>query len=219
MAGTITALRFQKRNKDRVNVYLDGRFAFGLAAVEAAHLKVGQELSDADIARLRNQDEIERAYERALNFLSYRPRSEAEVRRNLRGKNLEGAVVESVIERLKRAGLLDDREFARYWVENRLRFKPRGARALRQELWEKGVPDAVIAEAIEGFDEEDAARRVAEAGARRMAHLEPRDFRRKLNAYMARRGFSYAVIKPLVEEMLETVCCEILSDIGESGGM
>jgi regulatory protein len=219
VGGTVTALRFQKRNKDRVNVYLDGRFAFGLVAVEAAHLKVGQELSDADIARLRNQDEIERAYERALNFLSYRPRSEAEVRRNLRGKNLEEEVVESVIERLKRAGLLDDREFARYWVENRLQFKPRGVRALRQELWEKGVPDAVIAEAIEGFDEEDAARRVAEAGARRMAHLEPRDFRRKLNAYMARRGFSYAVIKPLVEEMLETVCCEILSDIGESEGM
>jgi len=219
LGGTITALRFQKRNKDRVNVYLDGRFAFGLAAVEAARLQVGQTLSDADIARLRNQDEIERAYERALNFLSYRPRSEAEVRRNLRGKNLEEKAVEGVIERLTRAGLLDDREFARYWVENRLQFKPRGVRALRQELWEKGVPDAVIAEAIEGFDEEDAARRVAEAGARRMAHLESRDFRRKLNAYMARRGFSYAVIRPLVEEMLETVCCEILSDIGESEGM
>jgi len=219
VGGTITTLRFQKRNKDRVNVYLDGRFAFGLAAIEAARLQVGQTLSDADIARLRNQDEIERAYERALNFLSYRPRSEAEVRRNLRGKNLEEEVVEGVIERLTRAGLLDDREFARYWVENRLQFKPRGVRALRQELWEKGVPDAVIAEAIEGFDEEDAARRVAEAGARRMAHLESRDFRRKLNAYMARRGFSYAVIRPLVEEMLETVCCEMLSDIGESEGM
>ncbi len=219
LGGTITALRFQKRNKDRVNVYLDGRFAFGLAAIEAARLQVGQTLGDADVARLRNQDEIERAYERALNFLSYRPRSEAEVRRNLRGKNLEEKAVEGVIERLTRAGLLDDREFARYWVENRLQFKPRGVRALRQELWEKGVPDAVIAEAIEGFDEEDAARRVAEAGARRMAHLESRDFRRKLNAYMARRGFSYAVIRPLVEEMLETVCCEILSDIGESEGM
>jgi regulatory protein len=217
MAGTITALRFQKRNKDRVNVYLEGRFAFGLAAIEAAHLKVGQELSDADIARLQKRDEIERAYERALNFLSYRPRSEVEARRNLRGKSVEEQVVEVVIERLTRAGLLNDREFARYWVENRLQFKPRGTRALRQELWEKGVPDAVIAEALEGFDEQDAARRVAETGARRMAHLEPSDFRRKLSTYMARRGFSYAVIKPLVEEMLEIVCCESSLDTGESG--
>ena len=218
MASTITALRFQKRNKERVNVYLDGKFAFGLAAIEAAHLQVGQMLSDADIARLQKKDEIERAYERALNFLSYRPRSEAETRRNLREKNLDEDVIEVVIERLTRAGLLDDREFARYWVDNRVQFKPRGARALRQELWEKGVPDAIITEAIESVDEEDIARRVAEDGARRMAHLQPDDFCRKLNAYMARRGFSYAVIKPLVEEMLETVCCEI-SDIGGSEGM
>ena len=217
MARKITELRFQKRNKDRVNVYLDGRFAFGLAAIEAAHLKVGQELSDEDIARLQTQDEIERAYERALNFLSYRPRSEAEVRRNLREKDVEEQVIESVIERLTRAGLLDDREFARYWVENRAQFKPRGARALRQELWEKGVPNAVVAETLEGFDAESAARRVAEAGARRMAHLDPRDFRRKLSAYMARRGFSYEIISPLIEEMLETVCCESSFDTGESG--
>jgi regulatory protein len=218
MTRTITALRFQKRNKDRVNVYLDGRFAFGLAAIEAAHLQVGQVLSDTDVTRLQKKDEIERAYERALNFLSYRPRSEAEVRRNLRGKNLEEDVIEAAIERLTQAGLLDDREFARYWVDNRVQFKPRGVRALRQELWKKGVPDAIIAEAIESVDEQDLARRVAEKGARRMAYLEPRDFRRKLSAYMARRGFSYTVIKPLVEEMLETVCCEI-TDIGGSEGM
>jgi regulatory protein len=216
MAGKITELRFQKRNKDRVNVYIDGRFAFGLAAIEAAHLKVGQELSDADMARLQKQDEIERAYERALNFLSYRPRSKAEVRRNL-GKDVEEPIIDAVVERLMRARLLDDGEFANYWVENRVQFKPRGARALRQELWQKGIPDAVIAEALEDFDEQDAARRVAEAGARRMARLKPRDFRRKLSGYMARRGFSYAVIKPLVEEMLEKVSCESSLDTGESG--
>jgi regulatory protein len=55
MAGTITALRFQKRNKDRVNVYLDGQFAFGLAAIEAVRLRVGQTLSDDDVARLQRR--------------------------------------------------------------------------------------------------------------------------------------------------------------------
>jgi regulatory protein len=213
MAGTITALRFQKRNKDRVNVYVDGRFAFGLVAIEAAHLKVGQTLSDDDIARLQVQDEVGQAYERALNFLSYRPRSETEVRRNLRKKGIEEAVIEMVVDRLMRAGLLDDQEFARYWVENRLRFKPRGAHALRHELREKGVSDSVIADALASLDEETAARKVAEAGARRLSHLEPRDFRRKLVAYMARRGFSYAVSEPLVEEMLEASRCEVLSDM------
>ena len=213
MAGAITALRFQKRNKDRVNVYLDGQFAFGLAVVEAVHLRVGQVLDDDDIARLQRQDEVERAYERALNFLSYRPRSEVEVRRNLRKKNGEDEVVEVVVERLTRAGLLDDREFARYWVENRLQFNPRGARALRHELWEKGVPTSIIDDTLADFGEETAARKAAEAGVRRLAHLEPRDFRRRLGSYLARRGFSYAVIVPLVEEMLEAARCEDLSDI------
>ena len=212
MAGTITALRFQKRNKDRVNVYLDDRFAFGLAAIEAAHLKVGQTLSDDDLAQLKRQDEVERAYERALNFLSYRPRSEAEVRRNLGKKDLDEAVIEAVVERLTRAELLNDREFARYWVQNRLNFNPRGLRALRQELWQKGVPEAVIADTLDELDEEAAARRVAEVGARKLAHHEPQDFRRKLVAYMARRGFSYPVIQPLVDEMSATTCCEDLSD-------
>lgn len=201
MAGTITALEFQKRNKERVNVYLDGQFAFGLAAIEAVHLRVGQTLSDEDIARLCGKDEVERRYEHALEFLSYRPRSEEEVRRNLRRKNAPAAVIEQVIERLTGAGLLNDREFARYWIENRMQFNPRGARALRQELREKGVPAAVIAEALAGFDEEAAARRVAEEGARRMAHLAPVEFRRKMEAYLVRRGFSRAEIAPLIEEL------------------
>jgi regulatory protein len=213
MAGTITALRFQKRNPDRVNIYLDGRFAFGLAAIEAAGLRVGQALSDEDIARLQRKDDVERAYERTLNFLSYRPRSTAEVRRNLHEKDVADEAIETVIERLTRAGLLNDREFARYWIENRFEFNPRGARALRHELREKGVADSVIAEVLAEFDDEAAARKIAESGARRLAHLEPADFRRRLGAYLARRGFSYAVIGPLVEEAVEAVCCGTSSDI------
>ena len=215
MAGTITALHYQKRDENRVNVYLDGEFAFGLAAIEAAHLQVGQTLSDDDVARLQEQDEVERAYEHALDFLSYRPRSEAEVRRNLRRRNVDDEVVEAVVERLTRAGMLDDREFARYWAENRIQFNPRGANALGHELRGKGVPASIIAETLADLDEEAAARKVLEAGVRRLAHLEPGDFRRKLGAYMARRGFSYEVIAPLVEEALEAVRCEALSEESE----
>jgi regulatory protein len=203
MEREITALRFQKRNKDRVNVYLDGRFAFGLAAVEAAHLHVGETLTDDEIVELKMKDAIERAHERALNYLSYRPRSEAEVRRNLREKDVESAVIDAAIGRLTRAGLLDDREFAKYWVDNRARFNPRGLRGLRQELRQKGVSRNVIDDALAAFDVDAAARKVAEAGARRLSQEAPPDFRRKLQAYMARRGFSYAVIKPLVQEKLE----------------
>jgi regulatory protein len=203
MTREITALKFQKHNKDRVNVYLDGAFAFGLAAVEAMHLHVGQTLSADEIVELQRKDDVERAYERALNYLSYRPRSAAEVRRNLRRKDVEDRVIDVVIGRLTRSGLLDDEEFARYWVDNRARFNPRGLRGLRYELRQKGVSRDVIDEALTGFDVQAAARQVADAGARRLSQAAPRDFRRKLKAYMARRGFSYTLIKPLVEEKLE----------------
>jgi regulatory protein len=137
------------------------------------------------------------------------------VRRNLREKDVENQIVDVVIGRLKRAGLLDDREFARYWVDNRARFNPRGLRGLSHELQQKGVSRDIIDDALATFDVEAAARKTAEAGARRLSNDDPPAFRRKLQAYMARRGFSYAVIKPLVEEMVEDRRCE--EDIESEG--
>jgi regulatory protein len=213
MTGKVTALRVQKRNRDRVNVYLDGEFAFGAAAIVAARLHLGQALSDADIAQLRIQDDVERAHEYALNFLSYRPRSEFEVQRALRKKDISDDVSEAVVERLRAAGLVNDREFARYWVDNRLQFNPRGGRSLRHELRQKGISDSIIAEALQHLDEEAAARRVAAAAMRRFSGLDAADVRRKMGAYMARRGFSYDVIALLVEEVLQAIQEETSTDI------
>ena len=200
MAGTITALVVQKRNKERVNVYLDGEFAFGLAMIEALKLHKGQTLTDEDIARLKTLDEIEKAHERALNYLSYRPRSVDEVRRNLAEKYPEAAV-EAVIDRLERAGLLNDREFARFWVENRDQFKPRSERALRYELRQKGVGDADIDLALESIDEADAARRAAEGRVRRYRNADEETFRKRMTDFLARRGFSYGIIRDVVDQL------------------
>ncbi len=84
MAGTITALSFQKRNPDRVSVFLDGKFAFGLAALDAAQLRRGQTLSDGEIAHLQTLNLRSKAYDRAVAFLAVRPRSIWEVQQNLR---------------------------------------------------------------------------------------------------------------------------------------
>jgi regulatory protein len=208
MAGTITALRVQKRNKQRVNVYLDGEFAFGLAAIEAAKLHRGQYLSDEDITRLREQDTCETAYERALNFLSYRPRSEAEVRRYLQNKQVPPPVQEEVVVRLTRAGLMDDRAFARYWVEDRERFKPKGAYALRSELRQKGLSDTVIASALEDLDEEESAYRAAQQRVARWGHLDYQPFRQKLGAYLRRRGFAFETIEAVITRVWQELQAE-----------
>jgi regulatory protein len=201
MAGTITALVVQKRNKQRVNVYLDGEFAFGLAMIEAMKLSKGQQLSDEDIARLEALDEVEVAKEKALDYLSYRPRSVEEVQRSLLDKDFSPYAVEIVIDKLLEAGLLDDEAFARYWVENRERFKPRSRRALRYELRRKGLSDAAIDPALEDVDEYDAAYRAAESRVRRYRNADEATFRKKMGGYLQRRGFSYSITRDVLDTL------------------
>ena len=201
MAGKITALVAQKRNKERVNVFIDGEFAFGLAMIEAIKLRKGQELSPADIANLKALDEIEVAQESALNFLSFRPRSAAEIRKNLLGKDYSEAAVEKVLERLSNAGLVNDAEFAQFWVENREQFKPLSSRGLRYELRQKGVPDDEIEGALEALDEEDSAYRAAREKALRIPTADKQLFSKKLGSFLARRGFSYNIVREVVDRL------------------
>lgn len=197
----VTALKVQARNKNRVNVYLDGDYAFGLVKVEAARLRIGQALTDADIERLKEADAAETAYEKTLYFLSYRPRSEAEIRRYLKKKQLPDNQQAAVVARLRQAGLVDDSTFAGQWVENRAAFRPKGKRAIQAELRAKGVAAKDIEAALEGVDDSATARQLAAARAPRLLRqrLSKADFKRKLGEYLARRGFDYETITEAVE--------------------
>lgn len=195
----VTALRIQARNKNRVNVYLDGKFAFGLAKLEAARLRIGQELDEAALARLRAADNHEQVHERALRLIARRPRSETEVRDNLKKHGVLPELIEVEIARLRESGLLNDDAFAKLWVENRAAFRPRSKRALQVELKRKGVPAAAMKAALAEVNEADAAYRLATQRARRLATLPREEFRRKLANFLARRGFNYDTVGPLVE--------------------
>lgn len=201
--GIITALQVQKRDKQRVNVYIDGEFAFGLSLIEAARLRKGQALSETEINALRNEDEIQRAVDSAANFLSYRPRSVQEVRRNLTDKELPAEVVEAAVSRLTTMGYLNDEAFARYWVQNRDEFKPLSQRALRQELRQKGVADAVISEALAEQDEFALAHKAASGQLRKLRGRTTREFKTKLGAFLQRRGFMYSTIQDVVARFIE----------------
>lgn len=195
MAGRITSVEPQQHSTERVNVFLDGEFAFGLALIESAHLRVGEWLSDAELARLQQADTLERAKQKLLELLSYRPRSEAELRRALSERDFPEPVIEEALESLRRVELVDDRAFVAFWVENRTQFRPRGRRALNQELREKGIPTPLIEEALADFDETAAGWAVAEQQARRLSHLPPEQFRKRLSDRLARRGFSFDFIR------------------------
>jgi regulatory protein len=209
MAGTITALEYQKKDRNRVNVYLDGRFAFGLPAIVAAHLARGQSLSDAEIDALKAEGTVESAYNRALNYLSYRPRSRAEIETYVQGRGMTEDQVETIASRLERAGLLDDEAFAQFWVENRERFRPRGLYALRYELQNKGINEKIIDRVLASVDTSASAYRAAASKARQLGHLDQAMFGRKLTEYLVRRGFEYEVAREAVERhWAETVGSE-----------
>lgn len=196
--GTVTALKVQARNKDRVNVYLDGEFGFGVVRTLAAKLQVGDYLTEADVESLQ-QDAVEEARKRALRLIARRPRSTAELRHYFERREVAEAIQQVVIDSLTEAGLVDDRSFAQTWVENRTEFRPRGAFALRQELKQKGVGREAIEAALEDFDEQEAARKAAHKAAGRYKHLSEQEFRRKVGAYLQRRGFPYGLISAAVE--------------------
>jgi regulatory protein len=203
MSGTVTALEVQKKNKERVSVYLDGEFAFGLSLTEAARLRKGQTLSDAEIAAFKAGDTIASAYERAVRFLGYRPRSTAEIRKHLADKETTTDVIETVIARLEEQGYLNDQDFARLWVKERAMSHPLGARALRFELKQKGIASDVIDLVLADLDTSEDAYRAAQSTARRFSALDDRTFRNKVGAFLTRRGFDYDVTRSVIERLLE----------------
>ncbi len=205
MAGHITSLQQQKNNLERVSVFLDDEFALGVTLDTAARLSKGQYLSDADIAALQSSDEQDRTYQSALRFLGARPRSSTEVQRNLEEKGFAAQAIAAALARLVAHGYVDDEEFARYWLDNRSRFRPRSAKAIRYELRQKGVEAATIDAALEGMDEDETAWDAATSKLDRWRDLPQDEFEQKLTGFLARRGFSFATARRTVQRAWQSI--------------
>jgi regulatory protein len=205
MGRMITALTAQKRDRNRINVYLDGEFAFGLTRIVGAWLQVGQELSDEKISALQSEDSLEIAYQKAIRYLSYRARSTQEVQRYLAKQNVSAETAQQVVERLQRNRMIDDERLAQDWVDNRSDSRPRGRRALVFEMKHKGIPEQAIHQALTGWDEEEMAFQAARKHARKLKNLEWIDFRQKMLAHLGRRGFSYETAAPAASRIWKEI--------------
>jgi regulatory protein len=191
---TITDLQQQKRRRDRLNVHINGEFAFSVHVAIGTDLKIGQDLTRAEVEKIKALDAAKRAQDLSFRFLSIRPRSTSELRSYLRRKGFDQQVTEDTIEHLMDRDYLDDNEFARYWIEQRQTHRPRGTFALRYELLQKGVAREVVDAAVVDVNEKDAALRAVERRSGRWKTLSEVEFRRKLGAYLQRRGFGYETI-------------------------
>jgi len=150
------------------------------------------------------QDRDQACLDSALRFLANRPRSEREIRRRLAEKGHEPERVDRVIDKLTRLRLVDDRVFAEYWLENRALHRPKGARALRAELFQKGLARDVVEGALEAErDEPDDAYRAAQRQASRWPATDERAFRQRLALFLQRRGFDWDAIEAAANRLWE----------------
>ena len=207
----ITALKIQARDKDRVNVFVDGKYRFSLDITQVAELgiKNNAEYTEAELAELENESQFGKLYTRTLEYALVRPRSQRELRdylyrktrdtRTKTGQIKKGVskeLTERVFTRLADKGYIDDEKFARFWVENRNVRKGISKRKLQSELAAKGVDRQLIDTILmvsDRSDTDELQKIIAKKASRY-------DDKQKFIAYLARQGFSYDDIQEALAE-------------------
>lgn len=200
----ITDIKRQKRSTDRFSVYIDGayRFALGDLELSASGLRVGSELSLEQVEDWQAEAGQSKLYAKALNYLSYRPRSRREVADYLKRQEAEPEQIERILAELQRLRLVDDTQFARSWIDNRQTLRPRSRRRLEQELMAKGLASDIILQALTELEPESELKTLVELAEkkRRLPQYQQTD---KLMAYLGRQGYSYDLIKKALARLSE----------------
>ncbi len=206
--GKITDIQRQRRHNNRVSIFIDHEFAFGLDGFLANkyHLKKGDVLHQQDVENLLCREERKRVLDKAYEYLARRAHSQRELTVKLNRKGFEKSLIQQVIDELKAAGHLDDLEFARSFASNRLAAKSVGKRYLSRELVQRGVNkemvDTVLDKIYSDVDETDLARKLACKRLPRYEHLEKVQKRKRLSDFLFRRGFDWETIKQVLESIL-----------------
>ncbi len=203
MNNIITAIELQKNRKDRVNVYINGGYSFSLPLWEAGSLKKGDSISQSRIDELKYLNEKDKAFQRAVSYLAIRPRSRQEIDQYLNNKGFSPEAVENAIQRLESYEYINDTEFARLWVENRLRHRPRGIFGLTYELKQKGISEDIIEDALTNYDEHAAAWAAIAPKLENWQDLQEMECRRKIYSFLKRRGFSIPTVRDICEAAMK----------------
>lgn len=210
----ITSVESQKksasRRTKRFNVFLDGEFAFGADEdlVVNRRLVVGKIISAEELDKILFEAEVGKLMEKMYRLWNIRQRSEREVRNYFRIKGKEEIsqlAIDALVETLKKKGMVNDLEFAKAWTEARRKSKQKGIRAIKAELFQKGIDKEIIEEVVRqqatGNSEEELAREALEKKMRIWKNLESQEFRQKAIEFLLRKGFEYDVVKGVVEKV------------------
>lgn len=217
----ITDIRRQKKNPNRVSIYIDEKFAFGLPKdlVPQFALRKGMFLSKNKEKDILESALVIRAKEVALHYLSYKPRTEHEVRTKLLDKGFEEELAEQVVERFRTLKYLNDEQYAQMFAASQLRSKGRGPKRIRMELKRKGVEEELIELALVLLEEtKDVLGELRPRAEKKWTTLqkepERHKRRKKFQEYIVRQGFDFGIASQLLEELQMQVQA---SDADEEG--
>lgn len=196
----VTDIKPQKNGK-RVNVYLDGKFAFGIDLVNlvSEKVKVGSEFSEAEIETIVKKAELQKVGDKLVEYSTLRPRSKKEISDYLKRKKVPEFLHSDLLARLYRIGVVDDAEFAKWWIGQRLEFKTKSKRELINELRVKGIEGAIIEQVVDNFqiDDSKSAKKIIEKYSYRWAKIGREERKRKIISLLSRKGFSWDVIEKI----------------------
>lgn len=199
----ITTIQKSRREHNRYEVFVDEKPAFHVSetVLTKSGLYSGKSIDQETIDRIKLADSREQAHQVAVNFISYRPRSSKEVTDKLTRKGFASDIVREEVEQLRELMLINDLEFARMFIRDKLRGKPMGRALLRRKLLDKGISfqatERVLREYVTDENEQEAARVLATRKLKmsrvRFADLEPAVRQKRLADYLLNRGFSTEV--------------------------
>lgn len=197
----VTAIKQQVKRADRYSIFVNSTYCCSLSetGLLESGLRIGQELNPEQLQALHEKAQSDKAYDRSLQLIARRPRSEWEVRQYLLRKSYDEQIIYDTIEHLRERKFINDVSFARAWVNNRRLLKPISKRKLRQELLQKRVPEEVIIDCLT-LDETDDKTVLEQLIRQKQKQTRYQD-RQKLMQYLSRQGFSYGDIKETLAEL------------------
>ncbi len=202
----ITKIEQQKNNKERVNIYIDDKFAFGLM-MEIKYkydLQENMEIDEEYIQKVLREEELSKAKDQALKFLTYRQRSEKEIIDKLKKKGFEESIIDDTLNYLKKYKLVDDMEFAKAFMKDKINLNKFGPIRIKHELYKKGIDNNIIEKVLEEDDDEyNRALNLAKKKLPSYKNDDKNAIYRKLGGFLQRKGYSYDCIFKVLKELVK----------------
>ncbi|MGR6898828.1 recombination regulator RecX [Rummeliibacillus sp. BSL5] len=206
MSRVITKISAQKRNQERYNIFLNEEYAFSVdeGILIQYGLTKGKVLDSLMVEEIAFDDEIQRAFNRSLSYLSYQMRSEHEVRQKLKGLEFGDAVIQEALQKLKKLGFLNDESYSRALVETKKKTAKKGPRAIKMDLKKRGIEENLQQRVLDEFSEDEQAKiakQLAEKVVRSEHRKTPVQIKQKIQDLLLRKGYSYSICERVIEQL------------------